>query len=255
MTTRVVVVTQDDPFYMPVFFESFFGGLPSDVTVESVVLLDAFGESLPELVRRMYRLYGPVGFVRRGVSFAVRTAIDAAGIRAYSVRSVARSQGVSVVSRSSVNDDAFVESLHRRDIDVVLSAAAPEIFDAALLDTPEWCLNVHTADLPKYRGMLPTFWALYHGESEVGVTVHTMTEEIDEGKAVARSHFDISDTNSLDEVIRRGKRTGGRLAAEVLGQVDRDELDPEPIDGEGSYFSFPTKEQRREFQRKGYELL
>lgn len=42
-------------------------------------------------------------------------------------------------------------------MDVVLSAAALEIFESNVLKTPEWCVNVHTADLPKYRGMLPTF--------------------------------------------------------------------------------------------------
>ena len=36
-------------------------------------------------------------------------------------------------------------------------------------------VNLHAALLPKYRGAAPINWAIYHGETETGVTVIHMT--------------------------------------------------------------------------------
>jgi methionyl-tRNA formyltransferase len=256
MSLRVVVVTQDDPFYVPEFFDAFFEALPSSIEVDRVVQLDAFGESTLQLARRMYRFYGPVNFFRRGVSYVIRKLLDSVGNCRYSVDTVASAYGIDTVTRESVNEPAFVESLQREDVDVVLSVSAPEIFDADVLAAPQWgCLNVHTARLPEYRGMMPTFWALYHGEDEIGVTVHTMAEEIDRGEAVRRDTFDVSPSDTLDDVILEGKRRGGRLAAAAIEDIHEDRVQREPIEGEGSYFSFPSRDDRREFQRRGGKLL
>ncbi|QGA81904.1 formyltransferase family protein [Halomicrobium sp. LC1Hm] len=255
MTLRIVVVTQDDPFYVPHFFDKFFEAIPADVEIERVVLLEPFNESFPALVRRMYRLYGLTNFVRRGVSYVGRTVADAIGMGKYSVESVAANHNIPVTERESINTDAFVESITEVNVDVILSVSAPEIFDEAVLNAPVWgCLNVHTSELPKYRGMLPTFWALYHGENEVGVTVHTMVEDIDQGKIVRQRTFSI-DGMALDEIIIQGKRTGGKLAADALKDISNGTEDLRLMEGESSYFSFPTAEHRRELQRQGGKLL
>lgn len=253
---RVTIVTQDDPFYVPVFFESFFSHLPDAVEVTSVVELPSFDESLPDLVRRMFGFYGPVGFLQRGIEFATRRVLDKAGVEQYSVESVIAEYNVPLDRRETVNSPEFVERIRNHDVDVLLSVSAPEIFESELLNAPNWgCLNVHTADLPKYRGMMPTFWALYHGEEEIGVTVHTMVEEIDRGQAVRKTTFPVSDDDTLDDVIERGKQIGGRLAVQSLTDVHEGTASLSPIEGEESYFSFPTPEERREFQRRGGELL
>lgn len=254
MPARVAIVTQDDPFYVPRFFESLFEALPEDVTVEFVVLLRPFDERTIDLARRMYRLYGPVDFVRLGLRYAYRRAVDAIGLADYSVRRVATRYDVPVEERETVNDADVCDRLS--EIDVLLSVAAPEILDEDVLSAPNWgCLNVHTARLPEYRGMLPTFWALYHGDEEIGITVHTMTEEIDSGEILRQETFDVDSEDSLHDVITRGKDLGGQLAAEALGDVAAGTATTAPMTGEGSYFSFPTAEQARELRRRGRPFL
>lgn len=253
---KVYIVTQDDPFYLPIFFNHFFDEIGEDVKLNTTFLLDPFDESYSALMRRMYALYGPVNFVRRGVDFVARKASDALGWGSYSVAKVAHSCDVSVESVDTVNDPSFVERVEAKGIDVILSVSAPEIFGPPLLNAPTWgCLNVHTAKLPKYRGMLPTFWALYHGDDEIGVTVHTMEEEIDQGQIAKQSTFPVASSDTLDDVIKRGKREGGRLAARTLNELAEGTLRLRPMEGEGSYFSFPSAEERRELQRRGRRLL
>jgi len=256
LPVRVFIVTQDDPFYLPIFFRHFLAETSEEVTIDRVFCLDPFDESFTELTARIYRLYGPVNFVRRGVSYVTRKAGDALGMGSHSVVSVAKNQGVSVETLDTVSDASFVKRVEQDEIDIILSVSAPEIFGPSLLQAPTWgCLNVHTAKLPKYRGMLPTFWALYHGDGEIGVTIHTMEEEIDQGRIAKQLTFPVSPSDTLDDVIKRGKEEGGRLAARALNTLASGELQLRPMEGEESYFSFPSAEERRELQQKGRRLL
>jgi len=255
-TIDVVVVTQDDPFYIPEFFRSFFDELDDIVSISGVVCLDPFDDSLPSLFRRTYRLYGPRGFLKQGFVYVWRRLLDFAGIGRYSVERVAAAYDIPVKHVERVNDPAFVERIESNDVDVVLSVAAPEIFEEQLLEVPRWgCLNVHTAELPKYRGMMPTFWALYHGETEVGVTVHEMVEELDAGRVATQTTFSVTDLDNLHEVVVRGKRVGGRLAATTLEDLAAGTLTLREMQGEGSYFSFPTAADRRELQSRGWRTV
>lgn len=255
-TVDVAVVTQDEPFYMPWFYRSFFENIGDDVNVRWITILDTFDESFLDSVRRAYRLYGPGNFARLGIRYLRRMATDRLGMAHHSVRSIARAHGVPAEERSSVNTAAFVDRIEREAVDVLLSVSAPEIFDPPVLNAPRWgCVNVHTSKLPKYRGLLPTFWALYHGDDEIGVTVHTMAEEIDRGEIVRQTTFQVGADPSLHDVIERGKTVGGRLAAETLDEIATGEETRRPMSGEESYFSFPTVEERREFQRNGGRML
>jgi len=256
MPLRIHVVSQDDPFYMPLFFDAFLDSLPTPVQVKRITLLDSFNECFPRLLKRMYGFYGPLNFLRKGIRYSIRKTSDAMGIDSYSVPSVAAQHGVPVEHRNSVNTQEFVSRIGREQSDVLVSVSTPEIFDQSVLQAPEWgCINIHTSKLPEYRGMLPTFWAMYHDEDEFGVTVHTMVEEIDRGRILHQRSCVIKESDTLDTVIKRGKREGGDAAARVLAEIENGTVSMVPMNGEGSYFTFPTAKQRREFQRRGNSLL
>lgn len=254
MTLRVSIVTQDEPFYIPNFFRQFFDTLSDEVFVDSVAILSPTGGSLFDAARRAYTLFGPRRFLVRGLSYATRSLADLLGVSEYSVDAVCRRHGIPTVDIDSVNTESFMDRASEGSIDVLLSVSAPEIFSEELLDTPTWgCVNVHTSKLPEYRGMLPTFWAMYHGESEIGVTVHTMTPEIDQGKVVRQTTFDIKNM-TLDEVITKGKIVGGREAARALDSIARDNHELRSMEGEGSYYSFPSVDDREKFRALGNEI-
>ncbi|MFC7071579.1 formyltransferase family protein [Halovenus rubra] len=256
MSISIVIVTQDDPFYMPSFFQEFFDRIENSVSIQMVSILDVLDDDFVSFVRRMYRLYGPVNFCRRGLHYCYRTVIDSVGYKNYSVGSVAGQYNIPVESRDNVNTTEYVDTIAANDVDVILSVSAPQIFNEELLDAPNWgCINVHTADLPKYRGMLPTFWALYHGDDKIGSTVHTMEAEVDRGQIVRKSYFPVDESTTLDEAIVRGKKEGGRTAAEAVNAISSGDVSLREMNGEESYFSFPSIEQRREFQRRGNNLL
>ncbi len=70
--------------------------------------------------------------------------------------------------------------------------------------------NMHGSLLPKYRGRVPVNWAVLHGETETGATLHEMAAKPDAGAIVARTAVPILPDDTAYEVF--GKVT---VAAEI----------------------------------------
>jgi methionyl-tRNA formyltransferase len=62
-------------------------------------------------------------------------------------------------------------------------------------------LNMHGSLLPKYRGRVPVNWAIIHGETETGATLHYMTEKPDNGDIVAQTAVPILPDDTAREVF------------------------------------------------------
>lgn len=58
--------------------------------------------------------------------------------------------------------------------------------------------NVHPGVLPDYRGRHPVQWAIINGEKSIGVTIHSITTEIDKGNLLALDFIkvEVEDTES-----------------------------------------------------------
>jgi len=55
-------------------------------------------------------------------------------------------------------------------------------------------LNMHGSLLPKYRGRSPVNWAILHGETETGATLHHMAPRPDVGAIVGQEAVTILPT-------------------------------------------------------------
>jgi len=117
-------------------------------------------------------------------------------------------------------------------------------------------VNIHHAPLPRYKGMMPTFWQMFHGEKNVGVTVHFMATKVDEGAALLQEQLPIEQGETLDHLIVRSKRHGAHCMARALGLLSSASDARIPLDSEqGSYFTFPTIAEIREFHRRGHRAI
>jgi methionyl-tRNA formyltransferase len=104
--------------------------------------------------------------------------------------------------------------------------------------------------------MMPTFWQMFHGEKTVGVTVHFMAAKVDEGSALLQEQLAIEPGETLDHLIRRSKRYGAHCMARVLRQIASNSHVPISLDSSnGSYFTFPTIAEIREFHRRGFRAI
>ena len=250
---RVLLVTEDDPLYVVKFFEVFFAEYPKD-TIEliGITISEAFHEPIWKTAKRMLSFYGPVDFVRLCFRFV------GVKLRGYNIGKLAREAGVPLVETHSVNDEAYVAKV-RDELapDVIVSVAAPEIFKEGILGAAKRrCINIHCGRLPIYRGMMPNFWQLLHGETAATLTVHEMVEKLDAGGILATREFPLRERDSLDRVIVGTKQESARVMIEVLERFASGEVVATPLDMTGKkYFSFPKPKDVREFRKRGHRML
>lgn len=250
---RVLLITEDDPLYVVKFFEVFFAEYPRDeVELVGITISEAFHEPIWKTAQRMLRFYGPVDFVRLCARFV------GVKLRGYNIAKLASEAGVPRVETGSVNDEAYVARV-RDEIcpDVIVSVAAPEIFRKGILGAArERCINIHCGRLPIYRGMMPNFWQLLHGENAATLTVHEMVEKLDAGGIIQTSEFPLRERDSLDRVIVGTKQESARLMIEVLRRFAAGPVEAEPLDMTGKkYFSFPQPKDVKEFRQRGHRML
>ena len=75
--------------------------------------------------------------------------------------------------------------------------------EAALRLARRGAFNMHGSLLPKYRGRAPVNWAVLHGESETGATLHEMTVKPDAGRIVDQEAVPIGPDDTAAEVFAR----------------------------------------------------
>lgn len=258
---RVVVLTQEDRFFIPRNVDLICREPGMDV--REIVVLDARG-SLDNMRSRLLRWFGPLPLARLALRAGAMAALDVAqrlsggriGGHPASLRAVARRHGIPFSVERDANAPVFVERLRAHAPDVVVSFSAPQVFKRELLSLPgKGCVNLHCSLLPHYRGLLPSFWVLYHGEPRSGATVHLMDAEIDNGGILGQVEVDIRGFRTMAQVLDATKRAGGELMLATLRRLRNGPVEalPNPVD-EGSYFTWPTDEQAREFRGKGMSL-
>jgi methionyl-tRNA formyltransferase len=63
--------------------------------------------------------------------------------------------------------------------------------------------NMHGSLLPKYRGRAPVNWAVLHGETETGATLHEMVAKPDAGRIVDQERVAIGPDDTAAQVFAR----------------------------------------------------
>lgn len=259
---RLEFLTQDDPLYILPFFAEFLPAYGGEFEVLGVSSTRAMGgRSRVRMARELLWLYGPPGLLRLLAERVVaqlrgRLPRPRGASRYFSLEQVCRAHGVPYVRTGNPNRPEFVAALRERAPDVLVSVACPYILKAEVLSVPRLgAINIHHAPLPRYKGMMPTFWQLFHGESRVGVTVHAMAARVDEGAALLQEDLEVTPGETLDHLIRRSKRHGAHCMARALRGLADGTTRPAPLAGPGSYFTFPTRDEIREFARRGHRAI
>jgi methionyl-tRNA formyltransferase len=91
-------------------------------------------------------------------------------------------------------------------------------------------VNLHGSLLPKYRGAAPIVWAIYHGDTETGVSVIHMTPRVDAGPVLAQARTPIDPEENAVSLEHRLAELGAALICEVIDRLAIGEVQPLPQD-------------------------
>jgi methionyl-tRNA formyltransferase len=121
-----------------------------------------------------------------------------------SVQKLAELHGIPTITPDNPNVPEVVEQIGALQPDFFFSFYYREMLKAPLLAIPKrGAFNMHGSLLPKYRGRVPVNWAIIHGETETGATLHQMTEKPDNGDIVAQQAVPILPNDTAFEVFQK----------------------------------------------------
>ncbi|GAB4025127.1 methionyl-tRNA formyltransferase [Spirosoma gilvum] len=249
---RLVILTQDDPFYLARNIDYLLNKLPPYAEVVATVVFDVspFGkrETFSEKMKKTYNIFGLPFFIRYGTKF-VMSKLNSRN----NVRKVLAERNIPLIHiEGSINKDENLDKLKSYKPDLFVSIAGNQIFKQKLLDAATYgCINLHTALLPKYRGLMPSFWVLKNGETHTGVSVFFVDEGIDSGPILVQKKLAIGNMSQA-ELIDVTKKMGMDAILESIEKIHSGNY--ELIENDASqmtYFTFPTREDVQAFRAAG----
>ncbi len=119
-----------------------------------------------------------------------------------SVSTVAAEHGIEVVTPADPDSDELRAAVRRAQPDFIFSFYYRHMLPADVLAlAPRGAYNMHGSLLPKYRGRVPTNWAVLNGETETGATLHEMTAKPDAGAIVGQTSVPILPDDTAQQVF------------------------------------------------------
>ena len=98
-------------------------------------------------------------------------------------------------------------------------------------------LNMHGSLLPKYRGRAPVNWAILHGETKTGASLHVMEVKPDAGDIVGQSEVSIEPNETATEVFAKVTQAAIKVMHAVIPDLLKGHVPRKPNHlSQGSYF-------------------
>lgn len=115
--------------------------------------------------------------------------------------------------------------------DVCISVNLPNLLPQQVIDLfPFGILNAHAGDLPRHRGNACQNWAILNFESQIALTIHKMTSELDAGPYIRKSYFTVDTDTFITDVYEWLEAEVPRLFLESLDAEKLEEPIPQRLD-------------------------
>jgi methionyl-tRNA formyltransferase len=173
------------------------------------------------------------------------------------VKRLALSRGLPVFQPERVRDATFQATLESLAPDLIVVAAYGRILPRAVLDLPpRGCINVHASLLPRHRGAAPIQWSILAGDTETGITIMAMNEEMDAGDILLKRTTPIGREESAGELGARLAFLGAEALGEAINGIKTGSIRPEPQPAAGVTFAprIEREQGRLDWRRAAEEL-
>ena len=132
---------------------------------------------------------------------------------------------------ASVNAPEFLESLRRRQPDIVLVVSFGPILRAELLALPSiGCVNIHASLLPRYRGASPITQCILNRDSETGVCFMAMERGLDTGAVYQEITVPLDHSEYASELEFKLGSIAAEATPGILCSICSGDLPPVPQD-------------------------
>lgn len=260
---RIIIVTQNAYLYIPIFMDRFCARLSkTEHKIIGIVTFPPYHRSnfWGEILFR-YQLYGTIDFFRMSCMIFWNQLLallyplnPKASCR--SVDNVIQKYNLRKIKIKEINLPNFIRFIKGQETDLLVSIACPKIFKKELITAPKLgCINYHSALLPRYRGLMPLFWALLNGEKEIGVTAHFIDEKIDNGPIVHQEKIVVSPEDSLHTLYLKTIEIGPKVLMEAIEKIAGGDHWIENNSAFATYHGYPTAQEAQLFRKMGKKFF
>lgn len=253
---RIVIITQDEPFYLKNSLSYLLDIIPEHSKVVGCIVSDVspFGkkESFFSKAKKTLNIFGLEFFLFYSIKY-----LNSKLLTDNSVFRLLKKKNIPVIKlHENINKYSSISKIKSYKPDLLVSILGNQIFKKPIIKlAPKGCINLHTALLPKYRGLMPTFWVLKNNEKKTGVSVFLVDEGIDSGPIIVQSEVEIKDMNQ-QQLIKYTKKIGMEAIAKSIDIIYKDNFEYiENDDSKQSYYSFPTKQDVLDFKKAGKKFF
>lgn len=258
------IFVQNDPFYLPKVLDKYlreYADSTAGINIQSV----AQGKrTVIQTAMDLYRLYGFMYFqwkLRQYIWKKLRGKIinDWLGSTrvCHTVKAVAKKYGVEVTEAVDVNSDAFRQHLREKGVELIVSISGTQFYGKRLREqTSAGIVNCHGALLPRYRGLMPSFWTLANGETQGGVSIHFVDAKLDNGPILVQETYRIHPRDSLEDIMARSKDLAAEAILKCVRIIEAGDPPLLPNDElQATHFSMPTPEDVKRFKASGHRFV
>ncbi|MEO1998548.1 MAG: formyltransferase family protein [Planctomycetaceae bacterium] len=128
---------------------------------------------------------------------------------------------------SLVKQDRLAQQVADHAVDLILNVHSLFIMHPAVIQAARiGAFNMHPGPLPEYAGLNVPSWAIYHGETDHGVTIHEMVDQIDAGTIAYQQRFPIAPEDTGMSLMLKCVRAGLPLLARLLedAAISKDQI-------------------------------
>jgi methionyl-tRNA formyltransferase len=164
-----------------------------------------------------------------------------------SVASVCREYGINFITPEDPQSASLQAQVATVQPDFIFSFYYRHMLPVELLALARHgAYNMHGSLLPKYRGRVPINWAVLHGETETGATLHEMAAKPDAGAIIAQTAVPILPDDTAYEVFGKVVVAAEKTLWEVLPLMLSGQTPRLPNNlSQGSYFGGRKPEDGR----------
>ena len=123
-------------------------------------------------------------------------------------------------------DQKLVSTIKKFQPDLVVLAGFMRILSPIMTSAfKDKMINIHPSLLPKYPGINTHEQVIANNDAEHGVTIHSVSEELDGGPIIAQSKILVHKKQQLDDLIERIHKVEHMIFPKVISMIASKEID------------------------------
>ncbi|SEL48689.1 methionyl-tRNA formyltransferase [Colwellia chukchiensis] len=190
-------------------------------------------------------------FEQTGIYQALAQSKTASAFKTYA--DIRQQYPIAIDTLNDINSRAGIAKIKAAAADLIISIRYGVILKPPVIALAKHgVINLHSGQLPAYRGVMATFWALLNGEKKLATSLHFIDDNsIDTGDIIGYSSLAVQQGHCyLWHVLSLYIGGCQLLSKAITGIASGKALSTTKQASQGQYYSFPDAEQVNRFIRQ-----